>query len=70
MGYTPEQIQQIQQLISSGVKSVELANESITYQDLEDLKTLLADMTRTATNGTGASTARSYRLAATSKGFS
>jgi hypothetical protein len=65
MGYTPEQIEQIARLISSGVKSVELANESITYQDLEDLRALLADMTRT----TGTTTAQTYRLAAVSKGF-
>jgi len=60
--WTQADIDALQASIKRGVLTVTFADRSITYQSLESMRELLAEMERSV------SAAPTYRLAATSKG--
>ena len=63
MAYTTTQRDALQAAIASGVQSVTFNNRTVTYQSLEEMRAVLAEMNRQLTP----STARAYRLAVTAK---
>lgn len=60
--WTQADIDALKVAIKSGVLTVTFADRSTTYHSLKEMRELLADMERSV------SQARTYRLAATSKG--
>jgi hypothetical protein len=67
MPWTDADRESLKSAIVRGVQTVTLAGESVTYQSLEQMRELLAEMERAL--AVAASTAQAYRVAVTSKGL-
>jgi len=66
LAFTTDQRDALQAAIASGVLSVTFGSRTVSYQSLEQMRETLAEIERSL--GVAASTYRTYRLAATSKG--
>lgn len=67
MAWTQAQADALAAAIATGAKTVHYADRTVTYHDLDEMRSLLAEMLAQVAETAG--TRKAFRLASTRKGF-